>query len=234
MTESRASPRGDLLILFYKQPIPGKVKTRVARDIGNDAAARLYKAMLEDLHHRFRDLPVEVRPSQAGGRPIRFEGWQRGSRQRGADIGKRMSRAFQIAFGRGAGRTILIGSDIPGLTSQNLLRCFDSLERQPMCLGPSRDGGYYLIGFREDGFAPALFRGVNWSSDTVLDETLTVARSLGLSPYLAPTLDDADTLADIVSYIRTAPANTRSCHLTQTAIDLGLVNTLGQSPSKVS
>lgn len=111
------------------------------------------------------------------------------------DIGERMKRAFDEAFEDGALLVVLVGSDIPGLTSEILERAFEGLRRCGMVLGPAMDGGYYLIGLRQP--VPLLFSGISWGSDRVLTQTLKAAETLGLTVELVDTLRDIDRIEDL-------------------------------------
>jgi uncharacterized protein len=211
-----------IYILFAKNPEPGKVKTRLAEGIGPDAAARLYRAFLEDILASLIELrqpfTVAYTPADAG---EYFEGSAGGADelfpQKGYDLGERMQNAFLRQFGRGYDKVILIGSDIPLLSPEILEEARQALTDHPAVLGPSRDGGYYLVGLRKS--VPGLFAGIEWGSDRVLRDTVSILRRQRCNYRILPELCDIDRsedlkqlTADIMSRDRTGqfiPEHTR-------------------------
>lgn len=178
------------------------VKTRLARDIGSEAARRIYRKLADHA----------VRQIQASGYPLALfhdgndpellpQPWRRAAMiciaQEGPDLGARMANAFGCLFEGGAERVILAGSDIPELDAAYLRQACDSLDHHHMVIGPALDGGYCLIGFRRERFSTTLFCGIPWSTDQVLELTLTAALALDLSVGMLPPLGDVDTLADL-------------------------------------
>jgi glycosyltransferase A (GT-A) superfamily protein (DUF2064 family) len=97
----------------------------------------------------------------------------------------------------GSSRAVLIGSDIPDLPESILSEAFRSLDDHDAVLGPARDGGYYLIGFRRDTFVPDVFRGIEWSTDRVFAETRRKLEQATRSVYLLPEWSDVDTPEDL-------------------------------------
>jgi uncharacterized protein len=190
----------DLLLVFVKAPRPGFVKTRLAAAIGPVHAAAVYRAMAE------RTLR-ETAPRGEYGRVVFFdppdahadiETWlptETCRPQSSGDLGTRMASAFQWAFDGGADRVVLIGSDVPALSGDDVSSAFDALTRHDLVLGPAFDGGYYLIGLRRP--APALFDGITWSTPAVLGQTLERAESVGLQAASLLARGDVDTVDDL-------------------------------------
>jgi rSAM/selenodomain-associated transferase 1 len=116
------------------------------------------------------------------------------------DLGQRMWASFTQAFAAGAEVVVLTGSDIPGLRSDLVRDAFRALETAPVVIGPATDGGYYLIGMRSPG-AP-LFEGVTWSSEHVLAQTKSLARSCGLTVAYVQEQGDVDTEEDLRQWHR--------------------------------
>ena len=112
-----------------------------------------------------------------------------------------MKQAFSDSFQEGLESVLLIGSDIPHLSSDILTHYFDMLADYPMVIGPAHDGGYYLIGFQRRGFAAQVFRGIEWSTEKVLVETIEKARKAGTEVYQGPVFSDIDTLEDLESLL---------------------------------
>ncbi len=116
--------------------------------------------------------------------------------QGAGDIGARMHSAFKAIFQKGGRKAILIGSDCPGITATLLQNSLDALSDCDLVLGPAADGGYYLIGLTRP--CPPLFRSIGWGTSEVLEQTLTVARRLGLTVRLVDRLHDVDRPEDLV------------------------------------
>jgi hypothetical protein len=192
------------LLLFFRPPRLGRVKTRLAAAVGAQEALRHYRGLLRGLLERLEPLRSELLlyAAEPWDDPARDDGepWLRGREirlQRGADLGERMAGAFAETFAAGAERVLLAGSDIPDFDAALAELYFRELANHPMVLGPARDGGYYLIGFRPDSFRPEIFRGPSWGSQSVARQTLEAARSLGLDCYCGQVLQDIDTGEDL-------------------------------------
>lgn len=199
------------LILFAKPPRAGRVKTRLAENLGHEGAARLYACFLRDAAETARALR-EARPGvglvcewalERGETLDEFPlaDWLPGAflhrAQTGADLGARMAAALGrcLAFGR---RAVLIGTDFPDLPHEILIDAFEKLEHEndpALTLGPAADGGYYLIGMNR--FVPEIFTGIPWSTSEVLSYTLERADALGIGTSLLPEWRDVDEADDL-------------------------------------
>ncbi|WP_022665464.1 TIGR04282 family arsenosugar biosynthesis glycosyltransferase [Desulfospira joergensenii] len=190
------------IILFLRAPEKGKVKTRLARDLGETRALELYK--------KFAGSVLTAARSSGARTDIAFcpsdklslmESWLGKEHsffpQAGKDLGERMAHALAHAFETGAQKAVLAGSDIPEIRSDHFVRAFNFLDRHGMVIGPSVDGGYWLIGFRRESFTPRIFQGIEWSTDRVFPATLTLAAESGLSLGCLPLLRDVDTAEDL-------------------------------------
>lgn len=203
--------RGDRVILFLKSFQAGRVKTRLAARLGDRGALEIYTAMVADLLAKLEPLRNVLVP-YFDKLPDPFEHQRSVSSllsrgllkvQRGEDLGQRMSNAFQEVFAAGAERAVLIGSDIPQIDSDLLNGYFAAFRTFPMVIGPAADGGYYLIGFQRERFEASLFKGIEWSTERVLDQTLDKARSCGLRCHIGAELQDVDTVEDLELLIST-------------------------------
>jgi len=191
----------DLLILFAKAPEPGRVKTRMIPFLSEEEASRLQRAFLLDtlqltdalsLRRAVACLPDADHPFfvQCGKeRPLLF--WN----QKGADLGERMKNAFDWGFSGGFQKVLLIGCDTPTLPADLISEAVARLDSSPLVLGPSVDGGYYLIGGRPP--IPSLFDGVDWGSNTVLTETLEKVTRQQVGCHLLPFWYDIDRPEDL-------------------------------------
>ena len=188
----------DRIIVFAKWPVPGAVKTRLGATIGLQRAADLARAFLLDVTATANRLPVEhilaysPRGTREQFRALLPPGWSL-RLQRGADLGERLANAMAH---RPDGRTLILGTDSPWLTETDLSAAFSALNAADVVLGPCRDGGFYLIGFRSDA-PPALFSGVRWSTEYALADQTAAAERLGRSVRLLPEGYDIDTEADL-------------------------------------
>ncbi len=191
------------LIIFLKTPVKGSVKTRLASQIGDDLALRAYQAMTADLRENLREYEPITRycfddPVGASlfKSPVSSEQIRK---QTGHDLGEKMSNAFSEVFREQVDLAVLIGSDIPYLSSSLVDEFFSRLTEHPLVLGPARDGGYYLIGFQRRHFAPKVLQNIAWSTATVFKETLQKAKKSMLTAYSGKMLEDVDTLEDLWS-----------------------------------
>jgi uncharacterized protein len=189
----------DVLAVFLKRPRAGEVKTRLIPELGARPAAALYRAMVEETLRRTAAGEYQRRlffsPGEAG---AEIAGWlpgERGTPQAGSSLGERMARAFEKTFADGARRTALIGTDLPWISRDRIVGALAALEEHDLVLGPSVDGGYYLVALREPH--PDLFTGIAWSTPSVYAATLEKARGLGLTSCALPEERDIDTLEDV-------------------------------------
>jgi rSAM/selenodomain-associated transferase 1 len=144
--------------------------------------------------------------SPAGAR-ARFEEWLPGERlrpQAEGDLGRRMARAFEEAFDEGARRVVVVGSDLPSLSREDVLDAIESLDAHDVAIGPATDGGYYLLALKRPD--AGLFEAVPWSTPGVLAATLERAGRLGRSVRVLRTAGDLDTAEDLAAdWPRIAP-----------------------------
>ena len=190
----------DALIVFAKQPDPLETKTRLSPPLVREDAARLYACFLADTLTSARqvtgvDRVLEFDPPSAEVYFRRLAPDFLLLPQAGRDLGERMQRSFDTLFDRGCRRAVLIGSDLPHLMPQSIEQAFDSLKQgAELVLGPSLDGGYYLVGLTSQ--QPGLF-DLPMSTPDVLRQTLLRAGQLGLKMALLPEEFDVDTPADL-------------------------------------
>ncbi len=189
-----------------KVPVPGQVKTHLVPPLTSHKAARLYGAFLTDtldsailvnntrvkqFHPGIEDSSPLLEIVPPGVACIN---------ESGADLGHSMHLAFLKLFGEGAAHAVVIGSDLPSLPASLLERAFVALESgSDVVIGPSADGGYYLIGLRSP--QPTLFEDMVWSTDQVLNQTLDLVRAAGLEVEILNEWYDVDNLADLEKLI---------------------------------
>ncbi len=184
------------IVVFVKAPVPGRVKTRLIPALGANGAARLYHAMAQNTLAVAGRVPrTQVLVAYAGKKPPWRLPW---FRQRGKNLGERLIHAFDRSFRKNDGPVLTIGSDLPSLTPERLEQAFSALKKAPVVIGPSPDGGYYLIGLRSP--QPQLFRKISWSSPKVCRQTLGAVRKSKLSCRLLPPEQDIDTIQNMRSF----------------------------------
>jgi uncharacterized protein len=192
-----------VLGIFVKAPIPGRVKTRLAEDIGPSGAADVYwrlgRHVVRSAAGSGYRTTVWFTPRHEAAFVRKWlAGVARGGvafrPQVGASLGARLVTAFAGEFADGARRVVMIGSDCPGVDRRLVREAFAALGDRDVVLGPASDGGYYLIGLAAP--RPALFRAIPWSTAAVAVETRARARALGLSCRLLRALRDVDTARD--------------------------------------
>lgn len=181
------------LIIFAKNPVWGKVKTRLAKTIGDAAAFDAYQQMLAHVRnvamqvdcHRVVFYSDFVDEGDAWGRPVFSK-----EVQSGADIGEKMHNALASTLAKGYEKVVLVGCDLLDLQVQHLKQAFRSLEFHDIVIGPADDGGYYLIGMKAPD--PSLFFDKTWSHAKVLTNTLADIQKQGKSVQLVAQLSDID------------------------------------------
>ena len=193
----------DALAVMAKAPIAGEVKTRMAPPLTQEQAADLYHALLLDqLEHlqvfATAELYLVYTPDSAALlmeqiAPPNFHCVA----QRGGDLGERMNAAFTDLWQRGHRNVVLVGSDLPALPLHFLTTAFGLLaaSSHQVVLGPSRDGGYYLVGMNRP--TPEIFQDMTWSHDQVLGQTTDKLGKLGIQPALLPEWFDIDSVDDL-------------------------------------
>ncbi len=193
----------ECLIIFTRYPEPGNTKTRLIPVLGAEGAATLQRQMTEhklaEVNQLLTFYPLSVEVHFAGGNEQLMQEWLGSSlvyrRQSEGDIGDRMASAFQASFAAGMTAGVLIGSDCPDLNASLMAEAFQLLRQHDLVLGPALDGGYYLIGLRR--LIPELFTGIPWSTAEVLQQTITIAKRLGLAVAKLPLLSDVDRPEDL-------------------------------------
>lgn len=188
------------VLLFLKAPVPGRVKTRLAREIGDRAACDVYRQMVEQQVATLpADWPVEIHftPKSAREDFARWLGLSYNYHpQPEGNLGRRLQSAVAAAFERGHEAIILIGGDCPGLNAATLKTSARHLaDGADAVIGPATDGGYYLLGLRRLARADSLFEDIPWSSRQVAPVTTERISSLGLRLARLEEKEDVDDLA---------------------------------------
>lgn len=189
------------IIIFVRNPELGKVKTRLAKVIGDEQALQIYQELLQHTH----DATVEIAcdrfvyyADNIVGQDIwEVENFEK-RLQEGEGLGNRMMLAFFELFQQGYTRVVIIGSDCPELTTFIIENAFNKLDTTEVVIGPSADGGYYLLGLTH--LIPELFKNKQWSTDTVLADTIKDTINLRKTCSFLSELFDIDTADDLRRY----------------------------------
>ena len=186
----------NLIIVFVRTPEIGKVKTRLAKSIGDQSALTIYKLLLKHTAAVLHDLSFSkvvyyseiVRENDYWDATIFQKKVQKGS-----DLGERMQNAFETEFKEGYEKILIIGSDLFDLKPTHITTAFEALETHDITIGPSIDGGYYLLGMKE--LYHTLFKNKKWGTDSVLEHTLKDLKQQNIK--LLEALNDIDTFEDL-------------------------------------
>lgn len=194
--------KNNAVIVFIKSPEKGRVKTRLAQGVGDTAALALYRCFVMDVLDMVRSTPWALRvyyyPENAF---PRIRSWLGDDLdlfpQKGFTLGEKMENALTDTFTAGYEKAVLIGSDLPDLPAEIIDTAFKRLDRCGAAIGPSRDGGYYLIGFTTKGFFPKIFHGIPWGTNQVFNLTLGRFMDHHVAHYTLPLWQDIDTQKDL-------------------------------------
>jgi len=189
----------EVVLVFQKNEVLGKVKTRLAVGVGEEQALEIYRQLLAKTYHALSDVSVSITTYFSEFIPENpIHSAENKLVQLGQDLGERMKNAFAENFESGMEKVVLIGTDCPSLEGIHLAQAFEALDQSDLVLGPARDGGYYMIGMKRR--ADFLFEGITWSTELVLSQTLALAAAQGMQTSLLPVLEDIDTLEDWERY----------------------------------
>lgn len=202
-------PPPQRLLLFARLPELGRVKTRLASEVGDERALAIYQAMLRDTLGRIGESSetTEIEcfwaPSpDANGAALRAAFAHHAvAMQTGETLGDRLAMAFsERFFFHRTMKIIAIGTDEPTIDREFIERSFALLDSCEYVVGPAEDGGYYLIGCRAASFTSEIFRDIDWGTSLVLAQILRKIAASGRTVALLPLRYDIDTLADVQRY----------------------------------
>lgn len=201
----------DRIILITRWPEPGKAKTRLIPALGAECAADLQRKMTERVVSWGRRLArrksVDLEVYYDGGGANKVSSWLGPgpiyTPQVSGDLGERLAAALHEALNQGAPRVVIIGCDTPGLDDGLMEQALQALRHKQVVLGPTLDGGYYLIGLNAP--APSLFQNIDWGSENVLAQTLSAVKEAGITYELLPRRIDVDTPEDLPEWETATP-----------------------------
>jgi hypothetical protein len=188
--------REKLLLIFTRNPELGKVKTRLAKTVGDETALKIYKFLLQ----KTRDISSKVTSDKAVYYSVKIRNndiWDTNSYQKhqqlGEDLGLRMLNAFKNSFDAGYKKVLIIGSDLYDLSTERIDIAFNELDTNDVVIGPAEDGGYYLLGMNT--LQENIFKNKDWGTDTVRKDTLVDLKDKKV--HLLSALNDVDVFEDI-------------------------------------
>ena len=212
------------VLLFIRVPEIGRVKTRLAKRIDTKTTLALYRCFVEDI--------LETLAAGGYGTTVFFTPADKGPAvqawlaenthiqpQTGKNLGQRMRNAFLSTFATQVDQAVLMGSDFPDLDIRIIREAFYALQKRDVVIGPARDGGYYLIGFRKNAFREDVFQGVDWGTDRVFQQTLGQIRNADLGSHTLPVWQDIDTYEDLLAFYGRNTTRTRSHLKTMKLLD---------------
>ncbi|RJP80086.1 MAG: glycosyltransferase [Desulfobacteraceae bacterium] len=205
-------PPKNCIIVFLRAPESGKVKTRLSGELGSEATLVLYQNFVMDILHTVHkantDILIFFCPEEAEALVSKWLGNHDSLHpQAGENLGIRMANAFIHAFSSGYDRAVLIGTDCPEITEKILREAFSEIDDTGCVIGPSMDGGYYLIGFKKKTFTEKVFHDVTWGTGVVYGQTLERCGQADIHPHILPRLNDIDTLDDLILFYRKHPGH---------------------------
>lgn len=201
-----------ILGLFAKEPVPGKVKTRLTPPLSAEQACRLYRAALEETVERLCALDLTVVICYDGQRSwfaATFPGLSLLSQAEG-NLGTRLQVAAEKLFAVGGGPVLFAASDSPDLPAALIQQALAALQDKPAAVIPCVDGGYALIGLQSP--TPTLFADIPWSTPQVLPTTRERARQLGFSLYETASWEDLDDIASLRRLVARSPGSQTACY----------------------
>jgi rSAM/selenodomain-associated transferase 1 len=194
------------LITFIKTPLPGLVKTRLQPDLTEDQSAELYTAFLKDLDHNLYgqnhfDCWYAVSPENFDSSILaQLIHMDYHFLQEGQDLGERMHNAFQSLSSKGYEKIVLIGSDLPSIAVDIISQAIHGLDSNDCLIGPSKDGGYYLIALSRP--RSEIFQNLPWSTSEIFEKTIQILDNNNLTYELLPEFEDIDTLKELISFYK--------------------------------
>lgn len=186
-----------LVIVFVKNIKLGKVKTRLAKTIGNRGAFEVYSELVKVTEKATEDLSIDKRIYFSDA--VVDTKWKKDYKtvQQGVDLGERMKNAFKKGFEDGYDRIVLIGSDLPDITANHINKGLDALKQNEVTFGPAEDGGYYLIGLSK--MHNFVFDNKPWSKTHLLEETLSELKEKQVTFTTLEVLNDIDNYEDLIA-----------------------------------
>jgi rSAM/selenodomain-associated transferase 1 len=191
------------VLVFIKSPETGKVKSRLSTSIDKETVIKIYKLFVKDILQKLEKIPYDIiicyHPKKAIDEIKKWLGPDYlYIPQAGKNLGERLKNGFIQGFEIGFSKLIAIGSDSPDMKLDFFNDSFKKLDFYDTVIGPSKDGGYYLIGFSKKSFYPKAFNDIPWSTEFVYEKSLESLKKRNLKTYILPIWYDVDTVEDLL------------------------------------
>ncbi len=226
-------PSRQSVIILVRSPQDKQVKSRLAATIGSEFAAEFYRRCAEHIVRETSRMlsPVRRYVFHTTGDGDAVRRWL-GHRscyvpQAEGSLGERLRHAFDSVFSQGAERAVIIATDVPELTRDIMDEAMRALDSSDLVIGPSCDGGYYLLGMKSPH--PELFSDIPWSTERVYEETALRIKAMGLSFHVLPVLRDIDTEDDLRRWLGNHPRNDRWVDSLAKRLALGTITEPGSA-----
>jgi uncharacterized protein len=197
----------DALIIMTRIPIPGKTKTRLMNVFTGEECAELHRCFLRDIFNMFEiikdDIEIFLTYTPEDSFDVIKEivpGNIKTFPQQGEKLGERMMNSIDLVLTKGYSKVILIGADIPNIQPHDIKEAFETLDNSDVVLGPTFDGGYYLVGMKKL-YGEVFNDNLKWGNKSVFEGTLDIANRLSLKTGLAKKYRDIDTRDDLISFV---------------------------------
>jgi rSAM/selenodomain-associated transferase 1 len=191
------------ILFFIKYPQVRKVKQRLAKDIGQRKAVKIYKMFISDMLEMLSEINADVIICYSPKKALqKLRKWL-GSKyeyvaQEGTSLGSRMNNCFIKAFNQFYSKAIVVGSDLPDLPKKFIEDAYRMLDEYDSVIGPSEDGGYYMLGFKAESYLSSVFDySIKWSTKSVFTDSLGILQTYSYNVGLLPMWYDVDTVDDL-------------------------------------
>jgi len=190
------------VLFFVKYPEKGHVKTRLAKDFGEEQTCELYGCFVLDILEKINTLSSDIVICfDPLSKKQDFKDWLGADKtyysQEGGSLGDRLGNAFQFVWNQGYNRAIVLGSDSPDLPLDILSDAFQKLEQEHAVIGPTSDGGYYLLGFQKTSYDSDIFKNITWSTEHVFEQTMEIFNKKNKNVHILPEWYDVDVIDDV-------------------------------------
>lgn len=218
------------IAIFSRAPDKGRVKTRLSKDLDETVVVNMYKNFVLDILQKIKSSKIQYKifydpPDTKNVMADWLGADNEFILQQGDDLGERMKNVFTTMFENSISRAVIIGTDFPDLPVKYLFEAFAGLKKSNAVIGPTFDGGYYLIGFNKDSFLSHAFDHMPWGSNRVFKNTMALLNETNLSVHVLPKWRDVDTYGDLKDLIKFLKINSNAAPKTyQYLLGAGLID----------
>ncbi len=204
--------RKNCFVVFVKYPVSGEVKTRLYDFIPENKVVELYRCFIKDIFRTIRKTKEDF--YVALNKIDYLDNFKKEFKindnifiQKGKDLGQKLHNAFIVVFNKKYDNCIITGSDIPEISIAILKKAIGQLSCNDAVIGPTYDGGYYLIGFNKNNYCSRIFEGIPWSTEKVFEKTTSIMNNKSLKFDILPYLNDIDVYDDVCNFFNRNKVN---------------------------